>query len=139
MKPADTGETRLSLPMLAKIHVTHQVQGDQGLVDICEGILKDGSRGVIYIDEPTSKPKIVLDDMEATFKAVTKTVSPDFVSFGVCCGRRFELLGLVEAKMKTLTPSREVYVVTCTAGAAQSKNKKVTYFVCPGSVPALKP
>ena len=90
--------------------------------------------------EPTSKPKIVLDDMGPTFKTVTKTVSPGFVSFGVCCGRRFDLLGLVTAKMKTLPQSREIIVVTCTAGAAQSKNKKSTYFVCPGSipVPALK-
>ena len=79
-------------------------------------------------------------DMETTFKTVTKTVSPDSVSFGACCGRRFDLLGLATAKMKTLPQSREIIVVTCTAGAAQSKSKKSTYFVCPGSipVPALK-
>eukprot|EP00439_Symbiodinium_sp_Y106_P035426 s4245_g4.t1 len=125
---------RLALPMLAKIHVTHTVTGDGGLSDLCEGILKPGSRGLIYIDEPTTKAKVVLDDMEATFKTVTKNVSPDLVSFGVCCGRRFDLLGLVTAKMKTLAPTREIFVVTCTAGNAQSKNKKATYFVWPGGI-----
>ena len=62
--------------MLAKIHVTHMVTGAGGLSDLCEGILKSGTRGLIYIDEPTTKATVVLDDMEATFKAVTKTICP---------------------------------------------------------------
>ena len=121
---------RLALPVLAKIHVTHAAAGDHGLIETCEGVIKPGSKGLVYVDEPTTKAEIVLADMELAFKTACKaTGGEEFVSIAVCCGRRFELVGLVMSKMKMLCPERDVYVVTLAAGAAQSKLKKATCFI----------
>ena len=62
--------------------------------------LKQRCRGLILVDEPTSKPKIVLDDLEMAWKAVTHAVpeAVKYVSVGITVGRRFELVPLVNRK-----------------------------------------
>ena len=81
----------------------------------CQGILKVSTRGAVYVEETTSKPRIVIADVEAAWKAAC-TAGEEFVRVGVFCGRWSDRIGLVAAKMKALARARERFVVTCTFG-----------------------
>ena len=101
--------------------------------------LKQRCRGLILVDEPTSKPKIVLDGLEMVWKAVTNAVPEEvkYVSVGITVGRRFELVPLVTARLQKLVPDRQPYIISMTAGEAQSRNKRPSYLIFP-SLPACR-
>ena len=82
----------LGLSVRSNIHVFHDTKTfSDGFVGLC----RSTSRGGIYIDEATSKAKIILGDMMELWKVVTSVVEPQFVSIGIFCGKRHDLVTLV--------------------------------------------
>eukprot|EP00439_Symbiodinium_sp_Y106_P055914 s1352_g7.t2 len=65
------------------------------------------------------------------WKAVTHAVpeAVKYVSVGITVGRRFELVPLVTARLQKLVPDRQPYIISMTAGEAQSRNKRPSYLI----------
>ncbi|CAE7470527.1 unnamed protein product [Symbiodinium sp. CCMP2592] len=82
----------LGLSVRSNIHLFHDMKtfGD-GFVGLCRAT----TRGGIYIDEATSKAKIILGDMAELWKVVTSVVDRQYVSMGIFCGKRHDLVTLV--------------------------------------------
>ena len=65
--------------------------------------------------------------MESVTNAVPEEVK--YVSVGITVGRRFELVPLVTARLQKLVPDRQPYIISMTAGEAQSRNKRPSYLI----------
>ncbi|CAE7466497.1 unnamed protein product [Symbiodinium natans] len=116
--------TELSASILEKIHVLNCPS------DFKEAVkgLKAHCRGIILVDQPTSKAKIILDSLDLAWHAVAQAL-PDpmkYVSVGITIGRRFDLIPLVTARLHKLLPNRQPFVVQ---RDGQTKNKRPSYLI----------